>query len=66
MPIISGILKKTDYDAKIIEIESNIPIITDLTTDAALTAVTYCYQTARYLMLVFYLKNRPSHKNIRH
>ena len=40
MPIISGILKKTDYDAKIIEIESNIPIITDLTTDAALTAVT--------------------------
>ena len=38
--MIGGILKKKkDYNAKIIEIESNIPIITDLTTDAALTAL---------------------------
>ena len=35
----SELIKKTDYNAKIIEIEGKIPSISDLGTNAALTAV---------------------------
>ena len=35
----SGIIKKTDYNAKIPEIEGKIPSISGLATNAALTAV---------------------------
>ena len=35
----SGLLKKTDYNAKISEIESKLPSIGSLVTNAALTAV---------------------------
>ena len=35
----SGRIKKTDYNAKITEIEGNIPSISGLATNAALTAV---------------------------
>ena len=39
IPDTSGLLKKTDYNAKIIEIEGKIPSIFGLATTAALTAV---------------------------
>ena len=35
----SGLLKKTDYNAKISEIESKLPSIGSLVTNAALTTV---------------------------
>ena len=35
----SGLVKRTDYNAKITEIEGNIPTISGLATNAALTAV---------------------------
>ena len=38
-PDTSGLIKKTDYSAKISEIESNILSISGLVTNAALTAV---------------------------
>ena len=38
-PDTSGLVKKTDYNAKIIEIESKIPSVTGLATSSALTAV---------------------------
>ena len=37
--ILVDLLKKADYNAKIIEIESKIPSISGLATNAALTAV---------------------------
>ena len=37
--ILVDLLRKTDYNANIIEIESKIPSITGLATTAALTAV---------------------------
>ena len=37
--ILVDLLRKTDYNAKIIEIEGKIPSITGLATTAALTAV---------------------------
>ena len=39
IPNISGLVKKTDYNPKIIEIKSKIPGISGLATTAALTAV---------------------------
>ena len=39
MPNTSVLVKKTDYDAKITEIEGKTPSITDLATTAALNAV---------------------------
>ena len=41
IPDTSGLVKKTDYNAKITEIEGKIPNITSLTTTAALTIVEY-------------------------
>ena len=38
-PGTSWLVKKTNYDAKVTEIESKIPKIRGLTTNAALTAV---------------------------
>ena len=38
-PDIDGPVKKTNYNAKITEIEGKIPSISDLTTNAALTTV---------------------------
>ena len=38
-PDTRGLLKKTDYNAKISEVESKIPIINGLATNSALTAV---------------------------
>ena len=39
IPDTSGLVKKTDYNAKITEIEGKIPSISGLATNAALTAV---------------------------
>ena len=39
IPDTSGLVKKTDYNAKISEIEGKIPSISDLATNAALTVV---------------------------
>ena len=39
MPNISELVKKTDYNGKIAEIESKTPSITGLATTAALTAI---------------------------
>ena len=39
MPDTSGLVKKTDYNAKITEIEGKITCITGLATTTALTAV---------------------------
>ena len=39
IPDTSSIVKKTDYNAKITEIERKIPSISGLATNAALTAV---------------------------
>ena len=39
IPDTSGLNKKTDYNAKVSEIESKIPIISVLATNSALTAV---------------------------
>ena len=38
-PYTSGIVKKIDYNAKIIEIEGKIPSVSGLATNSALTAV---------------------------
>ena len=39
MPDTRGLVKKTDYNAKIAEIESNIPDISNLATKIALNTV---------------------------
>ena len=39
IPDTSGLVKKTDYNAKINEIENKIPSISGLATNAALTAI---------------------------
>ena len=39
IPDASGLVRKTDYNAKITEIEGKIPSISGLATNAALTAV---------------------------
>ena len=39
IPDTSGLVKKTDHNVKITEIESKIPSITGLATNAALTVV---------------------------
>ena len=39
IPDASGLVKKTDHNAKITEIEGNIPSISGLATNAALTTV---------------------------
>ena len=39
IPDVSGLVKKTDFNSKITEIEGKIPIITGLATSSALTAV---------------------------
>ena len=39
IPDTSGLVKKTDYNAKITEIENKIPRINGLATNVALTAV---------------------------
>ena len=39
IPDTSGLVKKTDYDAKIADIEDKIPDVTNLATKAALTTV---------------------------
>ena len=39
IPDTTGLVKKTDYDAKIADIEDKIPDVTNLVTKAALTTV---------------------------
>ena len=39
IPDTSGLVKKTDYSSKIIELENKIPSISGLATNSALTAV---------------------------
>ena len=50
-PDTSGLVKKTDYSAKISEAEGKIPSISDLATNSALTAI-----EIKNLMLVVWLR----------
>ena len=46
----SGLLKKTDHNATIKDIEDNIPSLTKLATTAALNTVEYKMPDVRYLV----------------
>ena len=61
IPDVSDLVKKTDFNAKITEVESKIPNITGLATNSALQIPS----KIRYQMSVIWLKKRLRHKNIR-